>query len=227
MAPNDTFHLLVQSYGPHDTWLPHTPSTSGWITIVLSLLALSLATRLFSGVLSPPQSTDEDGVNTVPLIPYWMPILGHIPNLWLAPNNLLDWARDTYKGGAFALNLGGTTHNFIFHPSLGTALLNQRNGAADSDRVFKHIMCATFGFPRRELDKYNTALSDLSACYKHLLSEPSLGIMVQDTISVLKGNIANFVTFSKSLVDQTQWERTSGVRLIETDGAPTVEAPLL
>lgn len=226
MDSNITIAWMNQYEIADSSWLSHIWANC-WVTIIFSIIALSLTTRLFSGPLSPPQEVEYEAT-PVPRVPYWFPILGHLPNLLLAPSNLMDWARTTYSGGAFALNLGGTTHSFIFHPTLGTALLGQRNGAADSHSVFRYIMCATFGFPKREIGKYDDTLSEITACYRHLLSEPSLGIMVQKTVDVLKENISNFVTFSSSIVDQTQWERTSGVDIVtNADGERVVETSLL
>ena len=223
MESNGTAALLGQY--EDSTWISYLRA-SNWTSAICGIVALSIATRLFSGYLSPPE-TVEDGVKTVPLVPYWFPIIGHLPYLGFGSKGFFEWARITYKGGAFALNLGGTTHNFVFHPSLGTALINQRNGAADSYRVFKHIMGAVFAYPRKEQAKYDAGFEELSACYQHLLSEPSLGKLVQKTIDVLKENISNLVTFSPSIVDQNLWERTTGVDVVETNGEHVVEASLL
>ncbi|KAL1302570.1 hypothetical protein AAFC00_002951 [Neodothiora populina] len=209
-------------------WMPNT-WTGSWTTIIFGILALSVATRLFSGILDHSQQNidGDDGPKGVPRIPYWLPILGHVPNLIFTMVSFMNWARSTYKGGAFALNLGGTSHNFIFHPGLGTTVLNDRSGSADSDALFQRIVYTVFGFPRSELNKYDSALHDISACYKYLLSEPSLGNMVQKTVDVLKANIADFVTFAQSPVDQSLWERTSNADTIEVNGERVVEANLL
>lgn len=226
MESNSTFLLHDGSQSANGSWISQAWA-SGWVGILFGILALSVTTRLFSGPLSPPQAV-ENGGKPVPSIPYWFPVLGHIPNLLLTPVTFMGQARKAYRDGAFALHLAGTTHNFIFHPTLATSLLGQRNGAAESAGIFKHIMCATFGFPRRELHKYDAAHDDLSACYKHLLSEPSLSLMVQKTIDMLKDNISNLVTFCPSVVDQTLWERTTGVDIItKENGERVVEASLL
>lgn len=212
----------MDSFWP--TW-PLDASTK-WPAICSCILVVAFTTRVLSGRSNKPKVTD-DGVKTVPTVPYWFPILGHIPSLAVNGTNFMNWARQTYRDGSFALNLGGTTHNFVFHPALCTALLNQKNPAADCSGVFKHIMCATFGFPRAEMGKYDAALDEITACYKHLMSDPSLGIMVDKTVGALKYNIANFVSFAPSLVDQTQWERSSDVKVVEANGEPVVEANLL
>ncbi|GAB7347974.1 hypothetical protein MBLNU459_g5477t1 [Dothideomycetes sp. NU459] len=198
-----------------------------WPAAICTILIISISTRLLSGLRGGLKAADN-GAKTVPLLPYWIPIIGHIPSLGLAGDSLLNQARDLYRGGVFALNLGGTTHNILFSPGLATALMHQKGTIADSEGVFKHIMAATFGFPRAESEEYDRAAPDIGACYKHLLSEPSLGNMVQKTVDVLKTNIANLVTFSSSPVDQTAWERTSNVDVVTTgDGEQVVEASFL
>lgn len=201
--------------------------TDYWPAVICSILIISVSTRLLSGLRGGPKTT-ENGVNTVPQLPYWVPIIGHLPWFMFAGDSLLNYARDLYKGGVFALNLGGTSHNILYSPSLATALMHQKSSVADSESVFKYIMCTNFGFPRAESEVYDRAVGELAACYKYLMSEPSLGIMVQKTVDVLKTNIVSLVTLSSSVVDQLEWERTSNVDVVKKpNGEQVVEADFL
>lgn len=164
------------------------------------------------------------------MLPYWLPVLGHIPQFSLAPDNFLNKARDTFRSGVFALNLGSTTHNIVFSPPMGGSLMNQRHSIANMDSVGKHILTAVFAYPKSKeaMDNYDKGTPGLTACYKHLLSEPSLGEMVQKTIDVMKQNISNLVTFSESRVDQAAWERTSNAETItKPNGEQVVEANMM
>ena len=196
--------------------------------VVSALVILAITTRFLTG-LSSPSKLGQDGLKSVPLVPYWLPIIGHIPQFSLAPESLLNRARDAYNG-VFALNLGSKIHNLVYSPSMGASLMNQRHSIANMDSVGKHILTAVFSYPKNKkaLDRYDEATPGLSACYKHILSEPSLGEMVQRTVDVTKLNIANLVTFSESKVDQVEWERTSKAETVtRPNGEKVVEASLL
>ncbi|KAI5249955.1 cytochrome P450 [Aureobasidium subglaciale] len=200
-----------------------------WLTALVALLISAITTRFISGLLGSSKSA-HDGSKSVPMIPYWMPIIGHIPQFSFAPQELLSKARDTYRSGVFALNLGSTTHNIVFSPSMGGSLMNQKHSIANMDSVGKHVMTAVFGFPKSKasMQRYNASLSGLNTCYKHLISESSLKNMVQNTIDVTKRNIANLVTFSESRVDQVEWERTSNAETSTRPGGElVVEASMM
>jgi hypothetical protein len=200
-----------------------------WVTVAVALLCLAITTRFISGFFGSSKPA-QNGSRSVPMLPYWIPILGHIPQFSFSPQNLLNKARDTYRSGVFALNLGSMTHNIIFSPSMGGSLMNQKHSIANMDSVGKHVMTAVFGFPKSKasMQRYEEALVGLNACYKHILSNPGLEEMVQNTIDVTKRNIANLVTFSESRVDQLEWERTSNAETItKPNGEQVVEASMM
>lgn len=219
------------SIGTGDTSVENISVQIQWSTklpIVLAiLLVLAISTRFLSGRAAISEKV-ADGSSTVPMMPYWLPVIGHIPNLALMPDNMFNWARKVYHQGIFSLNLGGTTHNFIFKPSLGATLLNQKTEIADSEHVSKHLTMTNFGFPRSESDKYDAAIKELVGCYKDLLSDPGLGQLINGTVDTLNANIGNLVSFGESVVDQAIWERTSNAVLITTpSGEQVMEASLL
>ncbi|THW10696.1 cytochrome P450 [Aureobasidium pullulans] len=211
----------------------HPPRWQGldttWATAAVALLLLAITTRFISGFLGTSKPA-QNGSQTVPMLPYWMPIIGHIPQFSFAPQSLLNKARDAYRSGIFSLNLGSTTHNIIFAPPMGSTLMNQKHSIANMDSVGKHVMTAVFGFPKSKasMERYDASLTGLNTCYKHLTSEPYLGEMVQSTIDVTKRNIANLVTFSESTVDQVAWERTSNAETItKPQGEQVVEISMM
>jgi cytochrome P450 len=212
MEDHNNMTVVARLHAQSATWQSiNNPS----IAIALTLLALAVTTRFLSGLLGASKPAHH-GSKSVPMLPYWLPVLGHIPQFTMAPQRLLSKARDTYTSGIFALNLGTTTHNIVFSPPMGGLLMNQKHSIADMDSVGKYILMAVFGYPtsKASMAKYDQATPALQACYKHVLSEPSLSEMVQRTIDTTKRNIANLVTFSESKVDQLEWERTSHAETI-------------
>lgn len=204
----------------------HTPN---YLTYTIIAIALTLlTTRLVSGLTSGSKVTSPDGAKTAPRVPYWIPLLGHLPSMGWDATAFVQSQRARYKDGIFALNFGGTTHNVVYTPGLATALLNQKSSVADFEHVGSQMMWNVFGFPVSEKNKWFNAIKDLQACYKFLLTEPYLGQMVAQTAQRVKGRMTEFVTFSASLVDQMFWERTAIVAVKQDgNGEDVVEASLL
>ncbi|KAL2351401.1 putative P450 monooxygenase [Cryomyces antarcticus] len=203
------------------------PSATAAI-VILTAVVIVLSTRFVSGCLGGSCQTDGDGTQTVPMVPYWIPFVGHVPEFILTPERLLRGARDAYAQGVFALKIFGTTHNLIYSPSLAQSLLSQKESVAAHHDVSWCIMKQVFGFPARLEKEYNVALHPILAAYQHLLKEPYLGDMLGVTVRNLEQSIPDLVTFTSSIVDQAPWERGVDVRVLQgTDGQQTVEVSLL
>ena len=208
------------------TSLRYTPSYLTFTIIGLSILFL--ITRVVSNRNVQSKVIGEKGAKTVPAVPYWIPLLGHLPNMGIDADGFVKNLRNRYDKGIFALNFGGTAHNVMYTPGLATALLNQKTSNADARDVSTRMIQTVFGYPSNEIDIYNKAIADIMDCYKYLLSEPSLGGMVERTAKKIKENVLNLVSLAPSLVDQTQWERSSSVH-VKTNkaGEQVVEANML
>lgn len=208
------------------TWKEYTPNYLTYL--LLGILLILLSTRIISGYRASSQSLRSDGLSTVPQVPYWIPILGHLPNMALDADGFVKSLRSKYTQGAFALNFGGTTHNVFFTPGLATSLLNEKSDKLDSEDVVDGMLQTIFGFPRGDMAKYKASRPELMACYKNLLTEPALSDMVQQTVQKTKENVLSLVTFSSSLVDEMPWERSGNAQITtNTSGEQVVEASLL
>lgn len=197
-----------------------------WTLLALSLTCLG--TRVLTGRNVKGSHLQPSGSRSIPRVPYWIPLLGHIPSLAYNADGFLRGLRQTYGKGIFSLNLGGRTHHVLYTPGLTTALLDQPGDHVNGEGIARGLLRSVFGFPRRELGKYDAALPELMACYKHLLAEPWLGRLVASTAATLKKNVTDLVTGNESLVDQMLWERGSMVKVITTKSAEMIaEASLL
>lgn len=200
------------------------------ITIALGTILVLVLTRFLSSLTGVSKPIPQNGstAKTVPQVPYWIPFLGHIPNMAIDGDGFVKNLRKIYSNGIFALNFGSTTHSIVYEPNLATALLNQKTSNADNHSVSRRLMQLNFGYPSNELEKYDAALEELLAAYKHLQVEPHLGNMVEVTAKKTRENITNLVTFMESPVDQMPWEKVSDVKLVEKpNGEKVVEASLL
>ena len=208
------------------TWQKYTPTYFSYL--LLGICLVLLFTRFLSSRNASSQSIGEKSIKTIPLVPYWIPLIGHLPNMAFDADGFVKSLRQTYSNGIFALNFGGTTHNVMYTPGLATALLNEKVDKVDSEDVADGMLQTVFGLPARDLSRYKESRPEIMACYKHLLTEPSLGDMVNKTARKIKENVLNLVTFASSPVDQPQWERTSDVHITTNKaGEEVVEASLL
>lgn len=199
-----------------------------WTIASFMLCVMILLTRISSSLNSRSKTAGEHGAATVPAVPYWLPILGHIPNMAWDADGFVKGLRAIYDCGIFSLNFGGTRHNIICHPGLATAVLNTKASNANNESVSKRLMDLVFGFPSNELEKYDVAFEELHGLYRIIQVEPGLGKMVEQTARKTKENINNLVTFMESPVDQMPWEKVSNINVVESpNGERVVEASLL
>lgn len=204
-------------------------ATSPTILTAIALCITLLLTRILSNKGATVKTLDQNGTQTVPAVPYWIPLVGHIPNMAWDADGFVRHLRYAFPNGIFALNFGGTRHNVLYTPGLATALLNQKTENAASEDVSKAIVDRVFGFPKKDLKtKYDRGIGGVMGCYKYVLTEPSLGNMVATTAAKIRDNITNLVTGSESPVDEMVWEKTSSARkTTDKRGEAVVEASLL
>lgn len=200
------------------------------IALAITFTVVCISTRILSANNGRPgDKSHNGGAKVAPAVPYWIPYLGHIPQMALNSESFLAGLRKLYPGGAFSLNFLGGVHTVVFKPGLTASLINQPVHIADGYASSKHLMKANFGWPRSKasLETYDKMIDDLIVIYKKLNSEPSLGQMVDRTVSRLRHNIADFVTFNESEVDQTDWEKSADAETIQDKkGEQVVEADL-
>lgn len=200
--------------------------------LVVTFIVVCLTTRFLSRTDVDSQkhtSGPGNGAKKPPAAPYWIPYFGHIPQLAFDSDAFLARTRRTYPNGAFSLNLFGGTHTIVYKPGLVSALDGLPANIADGNAAEKHLMKSNFGYPgsRSDMETYDKMHGDLVSQYEKLVSEPSLKQMVDRTVQRLRHNIAEFVTFNDSEVDQTVWERTADAATVEdAKGEIAVEADL-
>lgn len=222
---NQTSTAFLSNSPDPSTWPSTTPT---YLTYALAFLLVTLlTTRVLSSQHTRPQILPS-GTLLPPQIPYWLPLLGHIPSMAWDAATFTRALRTRHPKGIFALNLLGARHNVISAPALATALLNHRDGKAGSEDVARGIMVKVFGLPAAETARYDAGWPELLACYRHILSEPGLGTMVARTAGKIRENVVFLASFSASPVDQMAWERT-GETVVTQDraGEEVVEASML
>lgn len=132
----DSLFTVKSHYEHYNSFIP-LPVLSTLVLIVITLLT----TRIASGILGRSRTAlAQKDTQTIPLLPYWLPIFGHLPDLLLRPDKILRGTRDNGGHGAFALNLGGSTHNLIWAPQMAQAIFSQRPSIVDNDPLLDYFL---------------------------------------------------------------------------------------
>ncbi|KAI9826869.1 MAG: hypothetical protein M1832_005808 [Thelocarpon impressellum] len=192
--------------------------------VLLAFALIALTTRVLSGLASKSDAKGN-GAKTVPMLPYWLPGLGHVISFMANQKNFMAKARDDTEHGVIGLNLGGRTFNVIFTPTLIKSILQQRPAVTDFDSVVWGIMVTVFGAPSRLQSAYSNRFQEFHDIYNStLLRGPHLTEMLAETTRRMNEHIPNMISFVDSPVDQALWERVHGPVLLA--GGETVEVGL-
>ncbi|QDS70165.1 hypothetical protein FKW77_006099 [Venturia effusa] len=177
------------------------------ITIITTAVSISLLTRLVSG-----NSTGKVGgsVQTIspPLLPYWIPYLGHFIPFVYDQESVLKDARKSSPAGVFALRLASQKHNFIYSAVLIKKLLAQDKSSISEEPFRLKLMANAFGLSAKEANLYQAIIPQLDAAIlPHLRLRDVSEEKLRETMTHLEGNLPDLVTFNPSMVDQEPWER--------------------
>ncbi|KAI9850699.1 MAG: hypothetical protein M1838_005263 [Thelocarpon superellum] len=195
---------------------------------VLVTIGLVLLTAWLRGSPGLDAKRGHDGAEDVPMLPTWLPGLGHLLSLIYDQDGFLRKARDDTVHGAFGLNLGGMPHSMVFSPALIKGVLQQRASVVDFESIMWMISQRFFGGQSRVKDKilaaYPPQLDLIGAAF---LRPPGLTRMVATTVARMEENIPNMLSFMASPVDQSPWERISRPALRKNaDGQAVMEVDL-
>ncbi|KAJ4004934.1 hypothetical protein NW752_011447 [Fusarium irregulare] len=204
----------------HETLIPHAQRYP-LQAILVTTIVLFITTRLFTG--SSP-SVRKDGAKIPPLAPFWVPLFGHAPRVFLSPSSALTRFRDRYTQGVFSIRLFQSIHSFVFRPSLAARLLEQPESVADKEFVARRIMITNFGLSKKDLADYDKAAAEVHEVTKKYLSDSHLDDLAKATLRDLDDNAADVVTFNSYATDQMDWERLANAELLENMGDEKVMA---
>ncbi|KAE8348107.1 cytochrome P450 [Aspergillus coremiiformis] len=184
-----------------------------WPLLGATLVFCCIATRIISGIQS--RVGDQPGQSqSIRTVPYWFPWLGHSISFMWNHVKFTEKARDYMNAPVFAIYMGGTRHNTIVSPSMIKSVMVSRvtTSVPRLKRAFK-----AFGDGVGVLGNLNTV--DYQVFHHKLpnllMQEPFITEVSTVTTQLLKRDVPNFVTFCRSVVDQTLWERGSDVDVVD------------
>ncbi|KAM0248185.1 hypothetical protein ACHAP5_003566 [Fusarium lateritium] len=180
--------------------------------ILVTAIILFITTRLFTGKSS---STRKDGSKTPPLAPFWVPLFGHAPRIFISPSSALTRLRNRYAQGVFSIRLFQSIHSFVFRPSLAASLLEQPESIADKEYVARRLMMTNFGLSKKDLAAYDKAAAEVHQVTKEYLSGSHLDDLSKATLRDLDDNAADAISFNSYPTDQMEWERMANAELLE------------
>ncbi|KAF5665363.1 cytochrome P450 monooxygenase 7B1 [Fusarium heterosporum] len=180
--------------------------------ILITTIILFITTRLFTGSSS---SSRKDGSSTPPLAPFWVPLFGHAPRIFISPISALARFRNRYSQGVFSIRLFQSSHSFVFRPSLAASLLEQPESIANKEYVARRIMVTNFGLSKKDLAAYDEAAAEVHQVTKEYLSGSRLDDLSKATLRDLDDNAADAISFNGYPTDQMEWERHANAELLE------------
>lgn len=74
-------------------WLPPFLLSSPYIAILSTCAFLILLTRIITGYLNYQKECDAERSKKIPIIPYWLPYIGHAFDLLRSPDDLATRGR--------------------------------------------------------------------------------------------------------------------------------------
>lgn len=194
------------------------------IAIAITVLILLVTTRL----LTPKRESGSTGARIAPSPGYYIPYIGHVPQLSWDTDGFLASLRSPFPGGIFSLHLMGAKHTFVHKPQFSTQLMNKPQSVADEHFLHDHLMGSNFGFSKKDKEAFSAIFLEGGHLYNLLLSGDTLTTLIDTTARTLKSTIADFVTFNSYPADQTDWERVAMADVVESStGEKWVEADLV
>ncbi|TWU75881.1 hypothetical protein ED733_005692 [Metarhizium rileyi] len=213
-ASGNTYALLdlVQEY----------PAVAGLATA--SILILSIIV-LFGG----SASNHQHGSPSPPSMPaYWFPFFAHAFQFCFNKDGFLATLKKRYPEGIFSLTMLGQRHHVIHEPAIMVNIWNRPRSSSAEKWTAARALTQSFGLRKQDQLTYSKLAHETPDLFKHMLSEPGLGELVNGIVGHVKAHIAEFVTFNSSTADQTDWERSANVELVRnTKGDVFVEADFM
>lgn len=203
-----------------------TSASPYWALFILCAF-VTLVTRIKTGYLkSKLENQTESPTKDIPILPYYLPYLGHGPSFGWDFDGLLAKARDTAKDGVFGLHMMGKEHYMILMPSMVRQFFLQRPTVLSSDDFLFWIHEKYFGdggtSRKMAADDFHTVHRTLNS----LMKEPFLSTATQKTIELVEERTPEMLSLSPTPNHHPQWQQVAHSALggdhVEVDLFPLV-----
>lgn len=164
----------------------------------------------------------------VPSVPYWIPVIGNLPQVLMGMAAFLRRLRDTSTEGIIRLQLMNTTHYMILDPLIATKIFSQRSSVFDTKAITQFFLNVVGGVPAKYAHLVTTNVHELETAFGILMREPYLGNMMRVVCRNLEIMTPQLVANADRPIDQYAWELRADVHLVSSESDKgAVEASLL
>lgn len=187
-----------------------------------TILAIAcLITRVITGfkywsAISRNQQSSSS-VRNVPVVPYWIPWLGQAVPFALGATPFLDHMTKVLgpEGSAFGIYMGGMKNNIITSPSLARQILFDRHVPIRVDSFVFYVMKNVWDDrgTMRAIDPAHL-WGPVHAALSGMLRDSFVSKGIAQITQALQERTWNMVSGSRSVVDQSVWERAGRVEII-------------
>lgn len=197
------------------------PAIAGVVTTTVVIIA----TIILFGATSSQHKHGKASPPSMPL--YWFPFVGHGFQFLFNKTGFLADLKKRYPEGIFSLMMLGKSHHVVHEPAILLNLWNRPRTSAEEKWLSARVLTSSFGMRKQHQVAYSNLAHETPELFKHMLTEPGLSDMVNSIVTQVKSHITDFVTFN-SYADQTDWERSANVDLVQNSkGETLVEADLM
>ncbi|EXJ70092.1 uncharacterized protein A1O5_07165 [Cladophialophora psammophila CBS 110553] len=232
----------ISQHGRSASFLQHAVTTAvqrPFQTLFAAFFVICVVTRIVSGlqyrstVSKQAQAAGgSTGPRTVPILPYWIPWIGHAFSFVAGGTDFLTRAARSLGPNAsiYALKMANSKHNVVTVPSLAKQILIDRTSPITMNDFIYHTM-KNFWDDRGAIKAIDPdhLWGNIHGVLSGMLRESFVTAAISGTVNMVAERTWNLVSGAQSPVDQSIWERQGGVEVIsrgDGDKALVAEASL-
>ncbi|EXJ60728.1 hypothetical protein A1O7_04881 [Cladophialophora yegresii CBS 114405] len=203
---------------------------------IVLLFITAVVTRVITGLQYRATVSNQPPGNsprTVPILPYWIPWIGHAINFAAGGTAFLTAAARSLggNGSIYALWMANSKHNVVTVPSLAKQILMDRSSPITMEDFIYHVM-KTFWGDGGAIKAIDPALlwGNIHGVLSGMLRESFVTTAIKVTVDMVQDRTWNLVSGAASPVDQSIWERQGSVEILsqgKSDGDFVAEASLM
>lgn len=188
----------------------------------VAFFLLCVSTRIITGlqyhstISKRYGNSNSSSPRTVPVLPYWVPWLGHAIQFAVGSTGFLTRAARSLGPNAsiYALNMANSTHNVVTVPSIAKQILIDRTSPVHMEPFIYHVMKFFWDDHGaiRVLDP-EKLWGNVHGVLSGMLRESFVSTAIKGTVDLVEQRTWNLVSGAASPVDQSLWERQGNVEI--------------
>ncbi|PVH84582.1 cytochrome P450 [Cadophora sp. DSE1049] len=205
MDESSGLHSVILSLGTQ-------AKSSPYFTTFLLLSLWVLFTRLRTGLeKSKRQNQVSTSEKNIPILPYWIPYIGHAPEFAWSFDDLLAKGRNTTKDGMFGIHMMGSKHYMVLMPSLVHQFFGKRSTVLSGQDFLGWIFTKYFGDGGATANMESKRFQTVHQSLNQLLKEPFLSRATEKTVQLVESRTPTLLSFDSKPTAQAEWESMANV----------------